>query len=111
MYKYLCIIIFKHNDNCMKFCINNYNDAFIQLDTIFLFYVWFYNVIPGATSVGDPVAMQYYASFPVDVIVYFHMQPSTFRFSCLPVSRVECMLQLPSVDIVFSSKRSTPSQG
>lgn len=36
-----------------------------------------------------------YASFPVDVIVYFHMQPSTFRFSCLPVSRVECMLQLP----------------
>lgn len=46
-----------------------------------------------------------YASFPVDVIVYFHMQPSTFRFSCLPVSRVECMLKLPSLDIVFSSKR------
>lgn len=46
-----------------------------------------------------------YASFPVDVIVYFHMQPSQFRFSCLPVSRVECMLQLPSLDIVFSSKR------
>lgn len=46
-----------------------------------------------------------YASFPVDVIVYFHMQPSTFRFSCLPVSRVECLLQLPSLDIVFSSKR------
>lgn len=47
-----------------------------------------------------------YTSFPVDVIVYFHMQPSTFRFSCLPVSRVECMLQLPSLDIVFSSKRA-----
>lgn len=47
-----------------------------------------------------------YASFPVDVIVYFHMQPSTFRFSCLPVSRVECMLKLPSLDIVFSSKRA-----
>ena len=47
-----------------------------------------------------------YASFPVDVIVYVHMQPSTFRFSCLPVSRVECMLQLPSLDIVFSSKRA-----
>lgn len=29
-----------------------------------------------------------------------------FRFSCLPVSRVECMLQLPSLDIVFSSKRA-----
>lgn len=47
-----------------------------------------------------------YASFPVDVIVYFHMQPSTFRFSCLPVSRVECLLQLPSLDIIFSSKRA-----
>lgn len=34
------------------------------------------------------------------------MQPSTFRFSCLPVSRVECLLQLPSLDIVFSSKRA-----
>ncbi|KAF6208729.1 hypothetical protein GE061_014468, partial [Apolygus lucorum] len=53
--------------------------------------------------------VQYYASFPVDVIVYFHMQPSTFRFSCLPVSRVECMLQLPSLDTVFSSKRADPS--
>lgn len=51
-----------------------------------------------------------YASFPVDVIVYFHMQPSTFRFSCLPVSRVECMLQLPSLDIVFSSKRQDDDQ-
>lgn len=51
-----------------------------------------------------------YASFPVDVIVYFHMQPSTFRFSCLPVSRVECLLQLPSLDIVFSSKRQDDDQ-
>ncbi|CAB4060691.1 unnamed protein product [Lepeophtheirus salmonis] len=25
-----------------------------------------------------------YTSFPVDVIVYFHIQSSTFRFSCLP---------------------------
>lgn len=31
---------------------------------------------------------------------------SCYRFSCLPVSRVECMLQLPSLDIVFSSKRA-----
>lgn len=51
-----------------------------------------------------------YASFPVDVIVYFHMQPSTFRFSCLPSSRVECLLQLPSLDIVFSSKRQDDEQ-
>lgn len=52
------------------------------------------------------MASTYYASFPVDVVVYFHMQPSTFRFSCQPISRVECMLRLPSLDIVFSSKRA-----
>ncbi|CAM1304937.1 KIAA1109 (predicted) [Pycnogonum litorale] len=56
------------------------------------------------TSLSVPV--QYVASsFPVDVIVYFRMQPSILRFSCLPTSRVECWLRLPSVDLVFSSKR------
>ncbi|KFB49612.1 AGAP007960-PA-like protein [Anopheles sinensis] len=68
--------------------------------------------VPGGAS-SNPVNLQMlehnyaavYASFPVDVVVYFHMQPSTFRFSCLPVSRVECMLQLPSLDIIFSSNR------
>ena len=55
-----------------------------------------------------PVPAQYasYASFPVDVIVYFHVQPTVVRFCCLPVSRVECLLHLPSIDLVFSSKRS-----
>lgn len=57
-------------------------------------------------DVTNYVGQYAYASFPVDVIVYFHMKPSAFRFSCLPVSRVECMLQLPSLDIVFSSKRA-----
>uniref|UniRef100_T1KK05 Bridge-like lipid transfer protein family member 1 C-terminal domain-containing protein n=1 Tax=Tetranychus urticae TaxID=32264 RepID=T1KK05_TETUR len=52
-----------------------------------------------------PAQYAVYGSFPVDVIVYLHMQPSVLRFSCLPVSRVECLLQLPSVDLVFSSKR------
>ena len=47
-----------------------------------------------------------YSSFPVDVIVYFHMKSNKFRFSCLPVSRIECMLTLPSLDLVFSSKRA-----
>lgn len=57
------------------------------------------------TSLATP--SQYaYASFPVDVIVYFRMQPSILRFSCLPISRVECILRLPSVDLVFSSKRA-----
>lgn len=64
-----------------------------------------------AAEEGDAAGAAYgqyvYASFPVDVIVHFHMQPSTFRFSCLPASRVECLLQLPTLQIVFSSKRAT----
>lgn len=55
------------------------------------------------SSTGGVVAS---GSFPVDVVVYCHVQPSTFRFSCLPVSRVECLLRLPSLHLVFSSKRS-----
>ncbi|XP_076066750.1 transmembrane protein KIAA1109 homolog tweek isoform X4 [Oratosquilla oratoria] len=59
-----------------------------------------------SASVGGPGVPYAYASFPVDVIVYFHMQPSMIRFSCQPVSRVECLLQLPSLNLVFSSKRA-----
>ncbi|KAA0194072.1 hypothetical protein HAZT_HAZT004793 [Hyalella azteca] len=55
---------------------------------------------------GTVVPGGQYSSFPVDVIVYFHMHPCTIRFSCQPVSRVECLLQLPSLDLVFSSKRA-----
>ena len=47
-----------------------------------------------------------YASFPVDVVVSILVQPSIIRFTCLPVSRVECLLRLPSLDVVFSSKRA-----
>ena len=28
------------------------------------------------------------------------------NYSCLPVSKVECLIQLPSTDIVFSTQRS-----
>lgn len=52
-----------------------------------------------------PAQYAVYGSFPVDVIVYLHVQQSVLRFSCLPTSKVECLLQLPSVDLVFSSKR------
>ncbi|XP_050361994.1 transmembrane protein KIAA1109 homolog isoform X3 [Nymphalis io] len=55
---------------------------------------------------GGTYGQYVYASFPVDVIVHFHTRPSAFRFSCLPASRVECLLQLPSLQIVFSSKRA-----
>ena len=47
-----------------------------------------------------------YASFPVDVVVYIRVQPSMVRLSCLPLSRVECLLRLPSLDLVFSTKRA-----
>ena len=47
-----------------------------------------------------------YTSFPVDVVVYVRIQPSLVRFTCLPVSRVECLLRLPSVDVVFSTKKA-----
>ncbi|KAJ0182155.1 hypothetical protein K1T71_002877 [Dendrolimus kikuchii] len=59
---------------------------------------------------GASYGQYVYASFPVDVIVQFHMQPSTFRFSCLPASRVECLLQLPTLQIVFSSKRASDEE-
>ena len=52
------------------------------------------------------LATSSYSSFPVDVIVYFHMKSNRFRFSCQPHSKVECMLTLPSLDLVFSSKRA-----
>ncbi|XP_064107532.1 bridge-like lipid transfer protein family member 1 isoform X2 [Macrobrachium nipponense] len=62
--------------------------------------------VDAAAAVGGSGVPYVYASFPVDVVVYFHMQPSTIRFSCQPVSRVECLLQLPSLNLVFSSKRA-----
>lgn len=64
------------------------------------------NENPDDILTSAPAQYAVYGSFPVDVIVYLHVQPSVLRFSCLPVSRVECLLQLPSVDLVFSSKRA-----
>ena len=46
------------------------------------------------------------SSFPVDVVLVFRVQPSDIRLSCQPVSKVECMLRLPALDVVFSSKSS-----
>ena len=51
-------------------------------------------------------SMSEHSSFPVDVVVVIRVQPSDIRFSCLPVSRVECMLRLPALDVVFSSNSS-----
>ncbi|XP_039764683.1 transmembrane protein KIAA1109 homolog isoform X1 [Pararge aegeria] len=64
----------------------------------------------GAGAGAEGYGQYVYASFPVDVIVHFHTRPSAFRFSCLPASRVECLLQLPSLQIVFSSKRASDEE-
>ncbi|KAK3599977.1 hypothetical protein CHS0354_012630 [Potamilus streckersoni] len=56
-----------------------------------------------SSSLGSPASI---GSFPVDVVVFIRVEPSIIRFSCLPVSRVECLLQVPSLEVVFSTKRS-----
>ena len=43
--------------------------------------------------------------FPIDVIVFISMLPSSIRFTCLPQSTMECLLKLPSVEMVFSTNR------
>eukprot|EP00794_Sanderia_malayensis_P007184 gene7184-7990_t len=49
-----------------------------------------------------------HSSFPVDTIVFINIQPSDIRFSCAPISKVECLLRIPSLDFVISST-SNPS--
>ncbi|XP_076826116.1 bridge-like lipid transfer protein family member 1 isoform X2 [Clavelina lepadiformis] len=49
------------------------------------------------------------ASLPVDVVVYISVQPSEVHFNCEPMSRVECLLHIPSLDVIFSSIRDSPS--
>ncbi|KAL3880212.1 hypothetical protein ACJMK2_032469 [Sinanodonta woodiana] len=56
-----------------------------------------------SSSLGAPAGI---GSFPVDVVVFIRVEPSIIRFSCLPVSRVECLLQVPSLEVIFSTKRS-----
>jgi hypothetical protein len=48
------------------------------------------------------------ASFPIDVVVSLFIQPSVLLFTCLPTHPMECELRLPTVDVVFSSKRALP---
>ncbi|CAF1123273.1 unnamed protein product, partial [Adineta steineri] len=45
-------------------------------------------------------------SFPIDVVVSLFIQPSVLLFTCLPTHPMECELRLPTVDVVFSSKRA-----
>ena len=47
-----------------------------------------------------------YGALPIDIVVYLHIQPSVIRLTCLPVSRVQCLIKIPAVDVVFSTKRA-----
>ena len=49
--------------------------------------------------------------FPIDVVVSLFIQPSVLLFTCLPSHPMECELRLPTVDVVFSSKRGLPEYG
>ena len=68
-------------------------------------------------SETDPAASSFISSstsdnssFPVDIVVVARIQPSSIRISCLPTSRVECLMKIPSLDIAYSSKPS-PNKG
>ena len=56
-----------------------------------------------STSVQTAAAEPSY--FPVDVIVFVSMLPSSIRFTCLPGSTMECLLKLPTLEMVFSTNR------
>ena len=43
------------------------------------------------------------AYFPVEVVVFVSMLPSSIRFTCLPQSTMECLLKLPTLEMVFST--------
>ena len=63
------------------------------------------NLDASATSIVSAGTAPY-TSFPVDVVVYICVKPSIIRFTCVPVSRVECLFRVPSFDVVFSTKRA-----
>uniref|UniRef100_A0A3B4BEG7 Bridge-like lipid transfer protein family member 1 C-terminal domain-containing protein n=1 Tax=Periophthalmus magnuspinnatus TaxID=409849 RepID=A0A3B4BEG7_9GOBI len=62
-------------------------------------------VDPLEESTTSLVSSSTSAYFQVTHCLVSFPQPSQIRFSCLPMSRVECMLKLPSLDLVFSSNR------
>lgn len=49
--------------------------------------------------------------FPVDVVVFISMLPSSIRFTCQPQSTMECLLKLPSLEMVFSTNRIDSTSG
>jgi hypothetical protein len=59
----------------------------------------------GENKSGAAPAQQEASYFPVEVIVFISMLPSSIRFTCLPQSTMECLLKLPTIETVFSTNR------
>ena len=60
------------------------------------------SIAVGSSSASKTNQTQVY--FPVDVIVIISMLPSSIRFTCAPQSTMECLLNLPTIELVFSTK-------
>ena len=43
-----------------------------------------------------------YQFFPIDVLISIQLQPMVVKLSCLPISRVEAILQTPQIDVMCS---------
>lgn len=63
--------------------------------------------IAGAVNTNDSKELQKNQEtasyFPVEVVVFVSMLPSCIRFTCLPQSTMECLLKLPTLELVFST--------
>ena len=45
------------------------------------------------------------AALPMDTLVFVSIQPSQVLFNCQPMSRVECLFHIPSLNATFSNIR------
>ena len=55
-------------------------------------------------SITNASNIQTQVYFPIDVIVVISMMPSSIRFTCAPQSTMDCLLKLPTIELVFSTK-------
>ncbi|KAF6768073.1 hypothetical protein AHF37_03390 [Paragonimus kellicotti] len=59
-----------------------------------------------SASHSAPLDTRFWETFPVHTVVHLHVQPMTVRFLCLPTSRMQCLMSLPFLDVIFSTNRS-----
>ncbi|KAF5400218.1 hypothetical protein PHET_06742 [Paragonimus heterotremus] len=58
-----------------------------------------------SASHSAPLDTRFWETFPVHTVVHLHVQPLTVRFLCLPTSRMQCLMSLPFLDVIFSTHR------